>query len=89
MIRKLVLLNLLVIPLTIDGINTPLPKDIENDTCTSDGGLCGDDGDAHDGGTSGNVIAATVTASLKLTEHESNANVKERILRIRLLTNTL
>jgi hypothetical protein len=48
----LVLLNLLVIPLMIDGINIPLSKDTEDDICTFEDDLCrhGDDGDDGDGG---------------------------------------
>ncbi len=39
MIVVSVLLILLMIPLIIDGINIPLPKDIENEICTIDDGL--------------------------------------------------
>ena len=60
MLAALVLLNLLVIPLIIDGINIPLSKDTEDDICTFDDDLCrhggddGDDGDDGDNRTSSN-----------------------------------
>jgi hypothetical protein len=56
MIAVRVLLNLLVIPLIIDGINIPLTKDTEDYICTfdDDGRNGGDGGDGGDGRTSSN-----------------------------------
>jgi hypothetical protein len=53
----LVLLNVLVIPLIIDGINLPLTKGTEDDICTFDDELCGngrDGGNDDDSHTSRN-----------------------------------
>ena len=50
MLAVLVLLNLLVIPLIIDGINIPLSKDTEDDICTFDDDLCRQGSDGGDGG---------------------------------------
>jgi len=47
----LVLLNVLIIPLIIGGINLPLTKDTEDDICTFDDDICSD---SHDGGDRGN-----------------------------------
>lgn len=54
MLAVLVLLNLLVIPLIIDGINIPLSKDTEDDICTFDDDLCRHGGDGGDNRTSSN-----------------------------------
>ena len=45
----LVLLNLLVFPLIIDGINIPLSKDTEDDICKFEDDLCGHGSDGSDG----------------------------------------
>ena len=49
MLVVLVLLNLLIIPLIIDGINIPLSKDTEDDICKFEDDLCGHGGDGSDG----------------------------------------
>ena len=50
MLAVLVLLNLLVIPLIIDGINIPLSKDTEDGICTFDDDLCRHGSDGGEGG---------------------------------------
>jgi len=50
MLAVLVLLNLLVIPLIIDGITIPLSKDSEDDICKLEDDLCGHGSDGGDGG---------------------------------------
>jgi len=50
----LVLLNVLIIPLIIGGINLPLTKDTEDDICTFDDDICSNGGDSHNGGDRGN-----------------------------------
>ena len=49
MLAVLVLLNLLVIPLIIDGINIPLSKDTEDDICKFEDDLCSHGSDGSDG----------------------------------------
>ena len=49
MLAVLVLLNLLIIPLIIDGINIPLSKDTEDDICKFEDDLCGHGSDGSDG----------------------------------------
>jgi hypothetical protein len=56
MLAVLVLLNVLVIPLIIDGINIPLSKDTDDDICKFEDDLCGhgSDGSDDDNRTSSN-----------------------------------
>jgi len=49
MLVVLVLLNLLIIPLIIDGINIPLSKGTADDICKFEDDLCGHGSDGSDG----------------------------------------
>jgi hypothetical protein len=49
MLAVLILLNLLIIPLIIDGINIPLFKDTEDDICKFEDDLCGHGSDGSNG----------------------------------------
>ena len=68
-----VLLNLLIILLMIDGINIPLSKDTEDDICTDiDDDLCrhgGDGGDGGDNRTSGKGRRSRPRGCIKMSRY--------------------
>ena len=71
MLAVLVLLNVLVIPLIIDGINIPLSKDTEDDICKLEDDLCGHDSDGSDDDnrTSSNGRRRRHTRAIKMSRY--------------------